>query len=159
MWCAARGSWQQWDTGVRDTDRQVTDLRIGDAERQATISELTQHYADGRLDASELEQRVEQANEAKVAVDLRQALRDLPRLETPERRRRRRAEGVQGLVRAVVILAAFVAWFALAGVGFLGVMLFFWFGLPALGRALGGPAGRGGPHGRQRSSRFANATS
>ncbi|GAB3679390.1 hypothetical protein GCM10027589_49690 [Actinocorallia lasiicapitis] len=54
------------------------DLRIGDTERTAATEALQQHYAEGRLDADELEERLDATLSAKTEGELRAVLRDLP---------------------------------------------------------------------------------
>lgn len=54
------------------------DLRIGDAERDAVASALHEHFAQGRLDREELDERLATALSAKTAGDLREVTRDLP---------------------------------------------------------------------------------
>lgn len=53
-------------------------LRVGDAERQEAVSALGEHYAAGRLDATELDTRVQAAYAARTRVDLRGLFADLP---------------------------------------------------------------------------------
>jgi hypothetical protein len=54
------------------------EMRVGDAEREATAAELREHYASGRLTLDELNQRLDQAFAAKTRGDLDALLRDLP---------------------------------------------------------------------------------
>ncbi|MEO3784597.1 DUF1707 domain-containing protein [Actinocorallia sp. B10E7] len=54
------------------------DLRIGDAERTAVTEALQRHYAEGRLDGAELEERLDLALSAKTEHDLVEVVRDLP---------------------------------------------------------------------------------
>ena len=54
------------------------DLRIGDAERNAVAESLQQHYAEGRLDQAELEERLDRALAAKTERDLAEIVHDLP---------------------------------------------------------------------------------
>jgi hypothetical protein len=92
---------------------------VGDADRERGLALLRRHYADGRLTAEELDERVEHAARARTTTDLRVALRDLPggvalstlapRLggfrETPAG-----AEVVRRTVRAVVAAALLATW-------------------------------------------------
>ena len=59
-------------------------LRVGDADRQAVVAELQQHYVQGRLTSDELGERVAQALAARTFGDLDQLLADLPPLH-PDR--------------------------------------------------------------------------
>ena len=61
---------------------QKTPLRIGDAERDRAIAALGDHFAEGRLNAEEFDQRVDQAIKARFNEDLEPLFVDLPR--TPE---------------------------------------------------------------------------
>jgi hypothetical protein len=55
-----------------------SDIRVGDAEREAVASQLREHYADGRLSLDELNERLDQAFAAKTRADLGTVTRDLP---------------------------------------------------------------------------------
>ncbi|GAA0326076.1 DUF1707 domain-containing protein [Actinoallomurus spadix] len=59
------------------------ELRIGDAERDAVASALHEHFAQGRLDREELDERLSAALAAKTVGDLRQVTRDLPASPDP----------------------------------------------------------------------------
>lgn len=54
-------------------------LRVSDAERDRCAAALREHYADGRLDDGELEERLSAATRAQTQRDLRAVVRDLPR--------------------------------------------------------------------------------
>lgn len=56
----------------------ITEIRIGDAERDVVISRLGDHYAAGRLDRDELDERMDKATKAKTGAQLSELLRDLP---------------------------------------------------------------------------------
>jgi hypothetical protein len=53
-------------------------IRVGDADREATATQLREHYADGRLTLDELNERLDQAFAAKTRADLNAVMRDLP---------------------------------------------------------------------------------
>lgn len=55
--------------------------RIGDEERTHTCDQLAHHYAAGRLDRAELEERMSQAVNARTRMDLLLLLDDLPPVE------------------------------------------------------------------------------
>jgi hypothetical protein len=55
-------------------------IRISDAERHEMTETLAKHYAEGRLDQSEMDERVTKAMGAKTRGDLRGLLDDLPPL-------------------------------------------------------------------------------
>jgi hypothetical protein len=54
------------------------EMRVSDAEREATAAELREHYASGRLTLDELNERVDQAFAARTRADLDALMRDLP---------------------------------------------------------------------------------
>ncbi|WP_433462752.1 DUF1707 SHOCT-like domain-containing protein [Spirillospora sp. CA-128828] len=54
------------------------EIRIGDAERDAVMVALHDHFAEGRLDRGELDERLEAVLSAKTRGDLRALVRDLP---------------------------------------------------------------------------------
>ena len=60
----------RWDTRP--------DLRVSDAERDAVVTELGEHFQQGRLDQAEFDERVTQALAAKTESDLDGLLADLP---------------------------------------------------------------------------------
>lgn len=69
-----------------DTARRLwprSDLRVGDADRQAVVSELQRHYVEGRLTSEELGERVTEALAARTFGDLATLLSDLPTLPDP----------------------------------------------------------------------------
>ena len=56
-------------------------IRIGDAERDQAVSLLGDHFAAGRLNREELDERIDQAMQAKFTTDLRPLFVDLPGAE------------------------------------------------------------------------------
>jgi hypothetical protein len=58
------------------------DLRVSDADRQSVADQLSQHFADGRLDQAEFDERLSQAMNAKTYRDLDGLLTDLPATAT-----------------------------------------------------------------------------
>ena len=63
-------------TGTRRPAR--PDLRASDAERDAVVTELGEHFQQGRLDQVEFDERVTQALAARTESDLSALLADLP---------------------------------------------------------------------------------
>lgn len=57
--------------------------RIGDAEREAAITALGEHYAAGRLTKEEFDERADQAWAARTASGLWPLFADLPRPPSP----------------------------------------------------------------------------
>jgi Domain of unknown function (DUF1707) len=58
-------------------------LRVGDADREATAAQLREHYADGRLTLDEVNERLDQTFAAKTKADLNTVMRDLPQTAPP----------------------------------------------------------------------------
>jgi hypothetical protein len=58
-------------------------VRVGDADRDATAAQLREHYADGRLTLDELNERLDQTFAAKTKADLNTVMRDLPHPAQP----------------------------------------------------------------------------
>ena len=59
-------------------------MRAGNADRQAAVDRLTTHFADGRLDANEFDQRVATAYGSTYLDELQPLFVDLPQ-SRPER--------------------------------------------------------------------------
>lgn len=57
--------------------------RIGDAERERAMDELARHYAEGRLDHDEYDERLDAVGTARTAPDLAILFEDLPRPVNP----------------------------------------------------------------------------
>jgi hypothetical protein len=57
--------------------------RLSDAERQVVTDRLSQHFADGRLDHAEFDERVGRAMTAKTRADLSGLFADLPDTAAP----------------------------------------------------------------------------
>ncbi|QGF22863.1 DUF1707 SHOCT-like domain-containing protein [Raineyella fluvialis] len=66
------------DPGSGDAQRPLP--RIGDAERQAAVDELSEHYVAGRLDDAEFNERMDSALQARTIPDLIPLFADLPTL-------------------------------------------------------------------------------
>jgi len=58
-----------------------SNIRVGDADRDATATQLREHYAAGRLTLDELNERLEQTFAARTGTDLNAVMRDLPSLD------------------------------------------------------------------------------
>lgn len=67
------GSWATADRGYGSSA-----IRASDAERAEVTELLSKHYTEGRLDKTELDERMEQAMKAKTRGELSALLRDLP---------------------------------------------------------------------------------
>jgi hypothetical protein len=95
-------------------------LRVSDAERQEVADRLAEHYASGRLDQAEFDDRVGRAMGAKTRADLGGLFADLPGTGAPvvpasvpghPRRRHRHPILTLVLVIALIWVAAHVVWF------------------------------------------------
>jgi len=126
-------STQQWTRRIRYSDQHI---RVSDAERSAVAALLGQHYADGRLDQAEFDERVGRTMAAKTRGDLMGLFDDLPETETgagadgprgtvgrsaPYEVRRRRGGGIIRplLLLALVFICANVAWHAFTSLFFI----------------------------------------
>jgi hypothetical protein len=66
---------QQWTRRMRYSDQHI---RVSDADRNAVAELLGQHYADGRLDQAEFDDRISRTMAAKTRGDLTGLFDDLP---------------------------------------------------------------------------------
>jgi hypothetical protein len=57
-------------------------IRVSDADRERVAARLREHYAEGRLSAEEMDERISAALTAKTTGDLRRVLADLPEPES-----------------------------------------------------------------------------
>jgi Domain of unknown function (DUF1707)/2TM domain len=83
-------------------------IRAGDADREQVVDRLRRAAAEGRLDADELEQRVETALRARTHGELVPLTADLPGERRRARRARRRRKALAEL-RSHRLAFAFVA--------------------------------------------------
>src|SRR5688500_4351693 len=58
------------------------EVRVGDAERQVVVDQLRVHFAAGRLELDEFEERASQALAARTVADLVPLTADLPTVRT-----------------------------------------------------------------------------
>jgi hypothetical protein len=124
---------QQWTRRIRYSDQHI---RVSDAERNSVAELLGQHYADGRLDQAEFDDRITRTMAAKTRGDLTGLFDDLPEAgptgagpagpgdpvgrAVPRGPRRR-----GGLVRTLLLLllvfiCANIAWHAFTSLFFIG---------------------------------------
>jgi hypothetical protein len=66
---------QQWTRRIRYSDQHI---RVSDADRNQVAELLGQHYADGRLDQAEFDERISRTMAAKTRGDLAGLFDDLP---------------------------------------------------------------------------------
>ncbi len=101
-------------------------MRVSDAERQAVIDRLAEHFGEGRLDQAEFDERVGQAMNAKTRADLSGLFDDLPETGAPavtDRPRRRRGHP------ALVLVLLFVLALTVGHAVFWAVVPLLWLGL------------------------------
>jgi hypothetical protein len=125
----------RWDpvyvaTGRRTSPATDTHLRASDAERNEVADNLSRHFAEGRLDAAEFKERLDQAMGATTRGDLNGLFDDLPRLveePAPPRPRRHRLIPFLFLLAVVAVAAGSTAWsFHLPWLLFVLAALFLW---------------------------------
>src|ERR1700753_1525902 len=58
---------QRWTRRLRNSDQHI---RVSDADRNAVAEVLTKHYADGRLDQAEFDERISRTMAGKTRRDL-----------------------------------------------------------------------------------------
>jgi hypothetical protein len=96
-------------------------MRVSDAERQEVADRLAEHYASGRLDQAEFDDRVGRAMGAKTRADLGGLFADLPETGAPvvpvpvpghPRRRHRHPILTLVLIVALIWVASHVVWFS-----------------------------------------------
>ena len=78
-----QGAWQRSSTpwpSLTLLQQQISrgSLRVGDAEREEAARALGEHFASGRLDRGEYDERLELAFAARTGSDLAALFRDLP---------------------------------------------------------------------------------
>jgi hypothetical protein len=88
-------------------------VRVGDADRERVVELLRDHAVAGRLDADELEERLERAYAARYGAELQAALAELP--TEAERRRPPARRSRPALALLPIALAALIAAAALSG--------------------------------------------
>jgi hypothetical protein len=109
-------------------------IRVGDADREATASQLREHYADGRLTLDELNERLDQTFAAKTRFELNAVMRDLPVTSRPVLPVAPTSSGSSGSGRQFAFLAPVFALFWLCLV--LGSVFLFGIGDKPIGIVL-----------------------
>lgn len=92
-------------------------LRCADADREHVAGVLREHYAEGRLDLNEFQERTDTVYAAKTFADLAPVTRDLPALETAELPEQKDEDlparaALVGFLPLLVVLIACTAWMA-----------------------------------------------
>jgi hypothetical protein len=94
---------------VGATRSSVPDLRVSDAERDAAVAELGEHFQAGRLDQEEYSERMAKALNSRTASELSALMKDLPPLpETANRPARPSRRPVYLPVLIPLLFAAFL---------------------------------------------------
>ena len=110
------------------------ELRISDADREAAIARLSEHYAAGRLDKDEFDERSDAVWSAKIGADLAPIFADLEpvnpagRERGPQRPRSRRGWLPVPFVPVLLVLIALTALTHIPFVLLLVVGCFFFYG-------------------------------
>ncbi len=124
---------QQWARRIRYSDQHI---RVSDAERSMVAEQLGKHFAEGRLDEGEFDERVTQTMAAKTRGDLIGLFDDLPDADSapggaagpgdraaPYRGRRRPGLLRLVLLLVVVMICANVAWHAFTSLFYVGPLV------------------------------------
>jgi hypothetical protein len=95
-------------------------MRVSDADRDAAVAELSEHYQAGRLTTEEMEERTAKALDAKTGSDLTGLLADLPPTgvaapKAPPARQRRRWTAATTAALVAVAVAALALGIVLGG--------------------------------------------
>jgi uncharacterized protein DUF1707 len=88
------------------------DLRVSDAERDAVVIELGEHFQQGRLDQAEFDERMTKALSARTGRDLGGLLTDLP----PARAESSTPQPGAEFLRPLVVVPLLAAAILIAGV-------------------------------------------
>jgi hypothetical protein len=115
-----------YDRNPYETDGQLdANVRVGDADREATAERLRHHHAEGRIDMDEFQKRLDLCYRAKTVGQLRELVADLP--PDPQRvpRYLGRRFGPRGLIPLVPILVAILVVSVVSGHGPHGLIFLF----------------------------------
>ncbi len=105
------------------------DLRVSDAERDAVVTELSEHFQQGRLDQAEFDERVTRALSARTGRDLGGLLADLP----PAREQSSAPQPGTRLPRPLIVVPLLAAAILIAGAAAGGWVLWpLWWLLPIM---------------------------
>jgi hypothetical protein len=117
---------------TRATQRRDPALRVSDADRESTADLIRSHAAEGRLDYTELAERVERALGATTYGDLQALTADLPKQTAAGKDARARVEFRDHLRSYLAVMALLVAIWAVSDLGG-----YFWPIWPMLGWGIG----------------------
>jgi hypothetical protein len=86
-------------------------MRAGDADRQRVVEQLGKHFADGRLDVDEFDERVGSAHAVVYLDQIPPLLADLPAEPAPAPvRRPRRAPDVPARAAIALVVGLLLVW-------------------------------------------------
>jgi hypothetical protein len=111
------GPWTEWASRAERAAREFragrghpdAHIRVSDAERSAVADQLSAHFAAGRLDQAEFDERMSQAMAAKTRGELPALLADLPPAVPPPAPARERGGRTLLLVALALVVAASLA--------------------------------------------------
>lgn len=95
--------------GSPDIDHSASpNLRVGDADREATAERLRRNHAEGRIDVQEFQERLDGCYQATTAGQLQELVADLPRDDqrVPLHFGTRRLLWLVPIVAAVIVFSA-----------------------------------------------------
>jgi hypothetical protein len=98
-------------------------LRIGDAERDVAVRELGDHFAAGRIDGTEFDERASAALAARTQPEIDVLFADLPRSRVARGHPRAPRTRVRGPYSALVPVLFFLLLLFLIATGGSGLML------------------------------------
>src|ERR1700735_3572119 len=105
-------------------------IRVSDADRERVADRLREHFAEGRLSADELDERITATLSAKTFAELRRVTTDLPEPEPAAGRGgsglRRRRSRILPLVLLLLIAALVLPGAGFVFLAFIKVVLLFW---------------------------------
>ena len=111
-------------------------LRVSDADRDAVVTELGEHFGQGRLDQAEFDERLTQALAARTEGDLDGLLADLPSARpvvgAPRRQPPRTWPGRLPLILPLLVAVILISTFAAGGWRHGGVPWPLWWLLPIM---------------------------
>ncbi len=90
-------------------------VRAADADREATAERLREHHAEGRIDVTEFQERLDRTYHAKTVGELRRLVSDLPRHPQPGRFGRGPARRSLWMFPIIPVLFLIIGISALAG--------------------------------------------
>jgi hypothetical protein len=110
------------------------DLRVSDSERHEVADRLSKHFADGRLDPVEFNERLDRAMGATTRSDLSGLFNDLPAIEGTDvatRQRRRHPHHYRFLFLVLIVAIAAMIGQSMVQSNLpwvlVGLLAFFWF--------------------------------